>query len=301
MSKVLEHRPRRGGIEWGNLSWGVIIAIGGMHVLALLAVLPALFSWSGLIMMVVLIWLSGGVGINICYHRLMTHRSFKTWKWFERVLLLIASLAWQGGPVTWVGIHRLHHQHSDTDHDPHSPRHGFTWSHILWMLHKKIEGVEGSDAAKDLLRDGFVRRLDSWFWLPQFLLIAGLFILGWIIGGWMLGLSWVVWGVALRTVLVFHMTWFVNSATHTWGYQNFKNTRDHSTNLWWIALLTFGEGWHNNHHALPRSAAHGMRWFEIDLTYWTICAMSWLGIVWDIHKPSTEKMPRNKGIPVENI
>ncbi|WP_432797960.1 acyl-CoA desaturase [Poriferisphaera sp. WC338] len=290
-TEVADHRPKRGGIAWRELSLPVIIAIGGMHVIALLALWPALFTWSGLAMFVFFFWLSGGIGINLCYHRLMTHRSFKTPKWFERVLLLIASLAWQGGPVNWVGVHRLHHKHSDTDHDPHSPKHGFTWSHILWMMHKEVEGVKGSEAAKDLLRDTFIRRLDRFFWVPQIALAGLLFLAGWLIASPMLGLSWVVWGVALRTAGVFHVTWFVNSAAHTWGYQNYKNTHENSTNLWWVALLSFGEGWHNNHHAHPRSAAHGLRWFEVDMTYWTIKALSWVGLIWEIQIPAEEKMP----------
>ena len=105
-----------------------------------------------------------------------------------------------------------------------------------------------------------------------------------------MGMSWVVWGVALRTVVVFHGTWFVNSAAHTWGYRNYADTGDHSTNLWWVAMLSFGEGWHNNHHAFPRSAAHGLRWFEFDMTWWTIKVLSWVGLARDIHRPSLEEM-----------
>lgn len=123
---VIPDPPTRGGIEWGNLNWPVIIAIGSMHLVALLAFWPRLFSWSGLILCLFLFWLSGGIGITLCYHRLLTHRSFKTPKWFEYLLVLIGTLAWQGGPITWVGTHRLHHKHADQDHDPHSPQHGFT-------------------------------------------------------------------------------------------------------------------------------------------------------------------------------
>ena len=274
--------PKRGGMSWRGMNWRVLGGLLGMHALALGAVWPMVFSWSGLGLMVILCWLSGGIGINLCYHRLMTHRSFRTPKWFERVLLVLASFAWQGGPVNWVGMHRLHHKHSDTAVDPHSPRHGFTWSHILWMFRRELDGVSARGAAKDLLRDGFVRGLDKFFWLPQFVLMGVLLGVGWLFGGWLLGVSWVVWGVGVRTVLVFHATWFVNSAAHTWGYQNFKNTHDDSTNLWWVALLSFGEGWHNNHHAHPRSAAHGMRWFELDVTWWTIVALSWVGLARDV-------------------
>ncbi len=283
--------PHRGGIQWSNLHWTVIIGIAGIHLLAFLAVLPMFFSWTGLILCVVLFWLTGGVGITLCYHRLLTHRSFKTPKWFEYVLAIIGTLAWQGGPVEWVGVHRLHHKHADTDHDPHSPTHGFTWSHIFWTLHRKLEGISAVDAAKDLQRDAGHRWINRLFFVPQLVLALGLFGLGWLISGWVFGASMVIWGVALRTVLVFHITWFVNSASHTWGYQNYKDTGDQSTNLWWVALLGFGEGWHNNHHAHPRSAAHGLRWFEFDLTYWTIRFLALIGLASDLKMPEPHKMP----------
>lgn len=281
----------RGGLDRRNLNWTVIIAIGALHLLAVFAVFPMFFSWSGLLIFAVLAWLTGGIGIVLCYHRLLTHRSFKTPKWFEYLITLAGCLAWQGGPIEWVGTHRLHHKHSDDDHDPHSPQHGFTWAHILWMLRREIEGIRAPEAAKDLARDPVLRIIDRWFWVPQIVLAGLLLAAGWIIGGWTLGASWVIWGIALRTVFVFHVTWFVNSASHTWGYQNFKHTGDHSTNLWWVALLSFGEGWHNNHHAQPRSAAHGMRWYEFDLTWQTIKLLALVGLVWDIHHP--EPIPEN--------
>jgi fatty-acid desaturase len=284
-------RPSRGGVQWRNLDWKVISAILALHVIALAAVVPVLFSWSGLILMVVLLWASGGLGITLCYHRLLTHRSYKTPRWMEYLLTVIGCLAWQGGPIQWVGTHRLHHKHSDGDHDPHTPRHGFTWAHILWTLHRELEGIRPEEAAKDLARDPVMVAINRWFFLPQFVLTAGLVAAGWAIGGWELAASWVVWGVALRTVLMFHGTWFVNSAAHTWGYRNYKNTGEHSTNLWWVALIGFGEGWHNNHHAHPRSAAHGLRWFEVDITWWLIRALRMVGLAWDIKLPRPEQMP----------
>ena len=287
--------PRRGGIEWGNLSWPVIIGIGSMHLLALGAFVPAMFSISGLLIGLVLAWVTAGLGITLCYHRLLTHRSFKTPRWFEYCLTVCGCLAWQGGPVTWVGVHRLHHKHADSDHDPHSPQHGFTWAHILWTLHNKLEGVHGPDAAKDLLRDKGHRILNKYFYVPQFILTAALFGIGFAFGGWQLGLSWIVWAVAVRTVFVFHGTWFVNSAAHTWGYQNYEETGEKSTNLWWVALWSFGEGWHNNHHAHPRSAAHGLRWFELDPTYWTIKALSCVGLARSIVLPREDQLPKTHG------
>ena len=284
--------PHRGGVQWRNLSWIVIGGIGLMHAVAVLAFWPQLFSWSGLGICLGLIYLTSGVGVTLGFHRLLTHRSFKTPRWFEYVVTVCGCLAWQGGPANWVGMHRLHHRHSDDDLDPHSPKHGFTWAHILWTLHRDYEGLPLKTAAMDLLRRPGMRWLNKLFWVPQLLLTALLFGLGWWIGGVWLGLSWVVWGVAVRTVYVFHTTWFVNSASHTWGYQNYGDTGEHSTNLWWVALLTFGEGWHNNHHAHPRSAAHGLRWFEIDPTYWLIRVLGWVGLARKIQHIDPEQMPK---------
>ncbi|MEX0886269.1 MAG: fatty acid desaturase, partial [Phycisphaeraceae bacterium] len=253
-----------------KLDWPVIIGIGGLHVAAIAA--PWFFSWSALTVALVLYWISGGLGVTLGFHRLLTHRSFKTPKWLEYTLTAFGCLAWQGGPATWVGTHRIHHKHSDSDLDPHTPNHGFTWSHIFWCMHKEPEGQNAAAAAKDLLRDPFIRRLNRHFWVPQAILAVVLLAGGELARYFGLnasGLSWVIWGVALRTVLVYHATWFVNSASHTWGYQTFE-TGDRSTNLWWVALLSFGEGWHNNHHAHPRSAAHGQNWYEIDIPYLTI-------------------------------
>ncbi len=284
--------PRR-GIRVGDLDWPVVIGIAGMHLGALAA--PFFFSWSGLIACGVLIWLTGAIGITLGYHRLLTHRSFRTPRWFEYLLTVIGTTAWQGGPVTWVGTHRIHHKHSDQPDDPHSPRHGFTWAHVLWCLHREPQGRRPADAARDLTRDPFMRLIDRFFWVAQFLL-AGLLAAG----GWAAGaigldgsaLSWLVWAVCVRTVFVYHATWLVNSASHTWGYRNY-DTSDGSKNLWWVGLLAFGEGWHNNHHAHQRSAAHGLRWFELDLTYWTIRLLRLVGLARQVVLPPPHQRPQS--------
>jgi fatty-acid desaturase len=272
----------KGGIDFSRLQWTVVIGLGAMHAGALAA--PWAFTWSALVVFVVLAWMTGGWGITLCFHRLLTHRSFTTPKWFEYLLTCLGCLAWQGGPVQWVGTHRLHHAHSDEEADPHTPKHGFTWAHVLWCMHEETGDRPARDAAKDLVRDPVMWWIDRLFWVPQFVLIGLLYVAGEAAGRWGIsasGLSWVIWGVFVRTVVVYHATWFVNSATHTWGYQNFK-TGDNSTNLWWVALLSFGEGWHNNHHAYQRSAAHGMRWWEVDPTFWTVRLLGWVGLARDI-------------------
>ena len=276
-----------------NWDWHVVIGIVAMHILAIvaLATIPQTFTWSGFVIFVVMSWATGGIGITLCYHRLLTHRSFKAPKW-------------QGGPIQWVGVHRLHHAESDLELDPHSPKHGFTWAHMLWcMLKAPVSHLDAAGACKDLLRDPVLRLLDKYFWVPQFVFIAALAGAGYFIGeamnpgtpgtGSQLAWSWVLWGVAVRIVLVYHGTWFVNSASHTWGYRNYE-TPDHSTNLWWVAVWAFGEGWHNNHHAHQSSARHGMRWWEFDLTWQVIKVLKLVGLAKDIRLPAAEQMPHGK-------
>ncbi len=264
-------------LTWKYVSWVPFLAIAALHVACLAA--PFTFSWSALGVAVFLWWAAGGLGICLCYHRLLTHRSFKTPRWFEYFLTTLGCLNLQGGPIRWVGTHRIHHKESDTELDPHSPKHGFDWGHVLWCLHKDPHGRNLCDFAPDLQRDRVMVWLDSYFWVPQ----VGLGFLLYLGGGW----SWVVWGIAVRTVFTYHATWFVNSASHTWGYRTYE-TRELSRNLWWVSVLAFGEGWHNNHHQFPRSAAHGLRRFEIDPTYMTIKALSWVGLARDIHLPDRQ-------------
>lgn len=302
LAKSRYHSAKAGKIK---LNWTVIIAIAGMHLLALLAFWPAMFSWSAFTVFVIFYFLTGQIGITLTYHRLLTHRSFRTPKWFEYLLTLCATLAWQGGPVSWVGTHRLHHKHSDTENDPHSPNHGFNWAHTFWVMFEELDDMAPEDAAKDLTRDRGHYLINKYFYLPQFVMLPVMFLGGMLTyyafpgTSWvgssaaMTGLGWIIWGTAVRTVAVYHVTWFVNSATHTWGYRNY-DTADNSTNLWWVGILSFGEGWHNNHHAHQRSAAHGLRWFEFDITYWTIVALGKVGLATDIFLPKPEQLPQNK-------
>lgn len=272
--------------------WAVIIAFIALHVGCLAA--PFTFTWSSLFLALGLIWLCAGIGITLCYHRLLTHRSFHTPKWFEYVLTVIGTLNWQGGPIKWVGVHRLHHRDSDLPGDPHSPNNGFNWAHIGWMLYKDHDDFKPREAAKDLMRDKVTKWLDDYFFLPQFALVAILYGIGYSIdrAPFGLGFSFVIWGVCVRTVVVYHGTWLVNSASHIWGYRNFETT-DQSRNNWWVAVLSFGEGWHNNHHAYQRSAAHGLRWWELDMTYLTIRFLAMFGLATKVVVPEAE-VPRSR-------
>ena len=276
MTTIPTAQPRSSGIAWAPVLW-----IGGLHLGALLAFVPAYFSWSGLALCLVLHWMTGSLGICLTYHRLLTHRSFALRpRWLEYPLTILGCCASEGGAIGWVADHRRHHAHADDEHDLHSPRRGFGWAHMFWWITPDITSIHTDEYyarwAPDLARDPVQVRLDRWHFLFPILLGAGLYALG--------GMSWLVWGGFVRSVLLLHTTWLVNSATHLWGYRS-HDTRDTSTNLWWVGLLAYGEGWHNNHHAFPTSARHGLRWWEIDTTYGMIRLMSWVGIARSVKMP----------------
>src|SRR5215470_10047083 len=203
------------------VNWGITAFMVALHIAALAAVF--FFTWKAFLLAVVMWWVAGSLGIGMGYHRLLTHRGYKTPKGVEYFLTTCGSLAFEGGPISWVATHRIHHQNTDKEGDPHSPRDGGFWAHM-----------------------------------------------GWILTG--------------RTVLSLHFTWLVNSATHIWGTQRFA-TGDSSTNSFWVAFLTFGEGWHNNHHAQPQSARHGFTWYELDVNWYGIWTLRTLGLAWDVKMP----------------
>jgi fatty-acid desaturase len=264
-----------------RLAWGPLIWIGGLHLGAALAFYWGFFSWSGLAICLFLHWLTGGIGICLCYHRLLTHRSFALRPaWLEYLLTIIGTCASEGGPIGWVADHRRHHAHSDDEDDTHTPNEGFGWAHMGWWM-KVEESSEHSPEyyekwAPDLYRDPVHRWLERCHIIFPLLLLVALYAVG--------GMTWLVWGGFVRSVFVLHSTWLVNSASHIWGYRSHV-TRDKSTNLWWVALLTYGEGWHNNHHAYQTSARHGLRWWEVDLTYITIWMMKLCRIAYNIRLP----------------
>jgi len=241
------------------------------HIGALAA--PFFFSWRNFWVAFALWWIAGGFGIGMGYHRLLTHRGYKAPKWLEYMLTTFATLALEGGPIFWVAIHRIHHQNTDREGDPHSPRDGKWWSHMGWILMGETLHENTRELMRytpDLAKDKFHVMLTKYHWVP--LTVVGIGLLAW--GGW----TMVLWGIFLRVVVGLHCTWMVNSATHLWGSQRFA-TKDDSTNNFWVALLTFGEGWHNNHHAHPTSARHGIRWYEVDFNWYCIAALKKLGII----------------------
>lgn len=254
-----------------TLSWISVAFFGTIHGLALLT--PWFFSWSALGVTLFLHWLLGSIGICLGYHRLLTHRSFQVPKGLEYVIAIIGALALQGGPIFWVAGHRLHHLHTeDYDKDPYSAQRGFWWSHMLWLFYPRAEFFNYDtykQFAPDLAKDPFYRWLNRYFLLLQIPLGLVLYLLG----GW----SFVICGMFLRAVLLWHSTWLINSATHLIGYRTF-HSKDNSRNLWWAALLTYGEGWHNNHHAHPNVAKAGWQWWEIDVTWWSIQLLKRLGL-----------------------
>ena len=261
-----------------GFNWLTLVVIVLFHAGALAAFF--FFSWQRLAVMSVLYVLAINVGIGMCYHRLLTHRGYQTPKWLEYAMTVCATLSLEGGPIFWVSTHRVHHQLSDREGDPHTPREGGWWAHAGWILFGEALHAQTEVLARyspDLGRDRFHVWLSKYHWLP--ITLTGLMLLGggWYFGGPVEGIAMVLWGVFLRVTLGLHATWLVNSATHLWGSRRFE-TRDDSRNNWWVALLTGGEGWHNNHHAHPVSARHGLAWYEIDPNFWGIWLLSRVGL-----------------------
>ena len=264
-------------ITWNGkrFDWVNVAYFAALHVGALFA--PWTFSWPALGVALLLLWVGDSLGVCLTYHRLLTHRGFRVPRAVEYVLTGCGMLASEGGAISWVAMHRLHHRVSDRPgKDLHTPKDGFLWSHIGWILTKVGPDRREMEReyAPEMVRDPVHRVLNRLHVVPN--VLVGLALYAW--GGW----AFVVWGVFLRLVVGLHATWFVNSAAHTWGYRTY-DTPEGSTNCWWVGLIAWGEGWHNNHHAFQRSARHGHRWWELDLTWWTIRALQAVGLVRDVH------------------
>jgi sn-1 stearoyl-lipid 9-desaturase len=268
-----------GSMQRKKYSFPVHAGLIAIHAGAALAFFPAFFSWSGVGVCLALWWLTGALGITLCFHRSLTHRSLVLRKPLEYACALLGTLALQGDPIEWVATHRLHHAHADEERDPHDAHRGLWWTHIDWLYlpnKNRPSDAEQQRQAPDLWAQPFYRFLHHRALVLQLVLGGLLFALG--------GASWLVWGIFVRLVFVYHLTWFVNSAAHRFGYRSYR-TGDLSTNCWWVALLSWGEGWHNNHHAFPFSARHGIRWFELDPTWLNIKLLRALRLARDVRVP----------------
>lgn len=267
---------KRQQADWLRANWGTAIFL----VIAHLAAIAALFfwSWPAVIAALVLYWVGGSLGIGMGWHRLLTHRGYRVPKLVEYFLVTCGTMTLEGGPIQWVVTHRIHHAHADQPGDPHTPRHGGWWAHVGWILWGTAQNHSEATLtryAPDLIKDPYYRVLNRFYYVP--LAVVGVFLL--VFGGW----GVMLWGVFLRVTFALHSTWLVNSATHLWGRKRFE-TNDDSRNSWWVALLTFGEGWHNNHHAHPTSARHGLRWYELDINWLGIRVLQLLGLAHEVKR-----------------
>ncbi len=295
--------------------WPNIIMIGSYHLIALAALLPMYFSWNNLLLAVVLAQITGVLGINLCYHRLLTHRGFRCPKWLEHAFVVLAILCVQDTPARWVAVHRRHHEHADDQPDPHSPLANFFWGHWGWLFVRHPElwrlGIY-ERYAKDILRDPFYAALErgqmqlkiNALQLPLFFAIGLSVSLAHgddVATALHAGVSLILFGAFLRTVIVWHQTWAVNSFAHVWGYRNYE-TDENSRNNLFVGIIANGEGWHNNHHADPRAARHGHRWWEIDTTFLMVKALMKLGLAKDVVLPSAHltKPDRQDRLPTRH-
>lgn len=223
------------------------------------------------------------------YHRYFSHRTYQTSRFFQFILALLGASSAQKGPIWWASHHRHHHQFSDTEHDVHSPRvDGLWWAHIGWVLSTQFIDTR-KELIKDLLKYPELRFLDRNHLIAPIALAAGLYFFGAYLqanhpGLNTSGMQMLVWGFCISTTLVYHGTFFINSLTHLVGKRRFK-TSDDSRNSWILAIITMGEGWHNNHHRYPGSERQGFYWWEIDITHYILKVLSWFGIVWNLRTP----------------
>lgn len=258
-----------------RLNWTHSTLVVGLHSAGLLGV----WFWPRPIdlALFVALYLSTTLAIGVGYHRLLTHRGFKCGQWMRRLLAWTGAAALQGGPSRWTAIHRRHHQAADKHGDPHSPLMGFFHAHMGWVMTPDAEeGADYRELVPDVSGgDPWLRALDRGllFTLPWTLTAVFCYL----VAGW----RGVLWGTVLRTLALWHLTWCINSVCHVWGKRP-NTTRDESRNVWWLGLLTLGEGWHNNHHSRPAAAVHGWRWYEVDISGYVIRLLSRMGVIWNV-------------------
>ncbi|CAL0335274.1 unnamed protein product [Lupinus luteus] len=277
------------GRKWNTLNIATGVIVLSMHVLSLFA--PFHFNWPAFWVAVSLYVVTGLFGITLSFHRNLSHKSFKVPKWLEYFFAYCGVLALQGNPIDWVSTHRYHHQFCDSERDPHTPTQGFWYSHITWLLDtNSVEQKCGErNNVGDLEKQFFYRFMRSSYIFHPLALGALLYAIG--------GFPFLVWGVGVRIVWVYHITWLVNSACHVWGSQPW-NTGDLSRNNWWVSLFAFGEGWHNNHHAFEYSARHGLEWWELDMTWYVVRFLQAIGLATEVKLPSEshkQRMAFNNG------
>jgi stearoyl-CoA desaturase (delta-9 desaturase) len=273
---------------------GVVIPFVGVLVAVVLLWNQAVDAVD-LVLLVVLYSLTGA-GVTVGFHRLLTHRSFQTFPWVERVFAVLGSLTVQGSVLDWVADHRKHHANADVEGDPHSPHvghgsglRGLWYAHVGWLLETQGQ-ADWKRFAPELYEDPKMRRIGRWFpWLALISLliptVAAFLLDGMTVQAALRGL---VWAGLVRIFIVHHVTWSINSVCHYFGRRRF-DVADQSTNVAWLALFSFGESWHHNHHAFPRSAYHGLRWWEIDISGLMISGMRRLGLAWNVIRITPER------------
>ena len=247
-----------------------------------------------------LMYVITGLGITVGYHRMLTHRSFQTYKPLEYLWAFLGSMAVQGPVIAWVADHRKHHAHTDAEGDPHSPHvghgdgflgalHGLWYAHMGWLFDAHGR-ADGEKYARDLVEDRGMTLMSRQF---LSIVLIGLLIpagLGYLLtGGTLKGaITGLIWGGLVRIFMLHHVTWSINSVCHFFGRRRF-DVEDHSTNVFWLALPSFGESWHHNHHAFPRSAVHGLKWWEVDTSAMVIRAMKRLHLAWNVVEITPER------------
>ncbi|MEM9411133.1 MAG: fatty acid desaturase [Planctomycetota bacterium] len=304
--RLSERVPRPEKVDsQSRILWEYVIPVVVFHLVIPFAFFSYFFSWWGLLFLPVGNYLFTSLGIGAGYHRLLTHKGFKCAKWFEYTLATLGVCSFQDSPARWVLVHRVHHQHSDHQPDPHTPRVSAFWAHMGWLFidNRELSTMSAYDRyARDIIRDPFYFWLQknlNWVWvfvghavaITLLGFVIGLAATGTLAGATQLGAKFMMWGVIMRTIFTWHVTWGINSVAHMWGYRNYE-TREDSQNNWLFALLTNGEGWHNNHHADPRSARHGHKWWELDITFISLKVFEKLGIVKNIVGPNDKSLGR---------
>ncbi|XP_024972107.1 acyl-CoA C20 Delta5-desaturase-like [Cynara cardunculus var. scolymus] len=268
--------------KWDSADITNLCLIIVKHVLGCCA--PFVFDW-GAFWVTLVLGILAGLGVTLGYHRLLTHRSFKIPKWLEYFIVYCGVHGGQKDPIFWVSVHKNHHKYADTEKDPHTPMEGFWFSHMGWFCHNQYIAAKcgesrsgGYSNVAELKAQWFYRFLHDTYTWHTVALASLLYLHG--------GFPYLAWGMGMRELVINHFTFLVTSASHMWGQRPW-NTPDTSTNNWWVAMLTLGEGWHNNHHAFPKSARHGLELWQFDLTWELIKFLHMVGLATDV-KVATE-------------